>query len=95
MPIFIDALLGGLYALKDYIALHVLTCLIPAFLLAGGKQKVLQLGDRARKGLNVLELSSYRMGIRKVRGRRWWSQADSNRRLVRARDASSLRLPHC
>ncbi|MBN1152142.1 MAG: permease [Dehalococcoidia bacterium] len=27
---------GGLYALKDYIALHVLTCLIPAFLLAGG-----------------------------------------------------------
>jgi uncharacterized membrane protein YraQ (UPF0718 family) len=32
----IDALLGGLYALKDYIALHVLTCLIPAFLLAGG-----------------------------------------------------------
>jgi uncharacterized membrane protein YraQ (UPF0718 family) len=32
----IDALLGGLHALKDYIALHVLTCLIPAFLLAGG-----------------------------------------------------------
>src|SRR4030066_537069 len=32
----IEALLGGLYSLKDYIALHVLTCLIPAFLLAGG-----------------------------------------------------------
>ena len=32
----VDALLGGLDALKDYIALHVLTCLIPAFLLAGG-----------------------------------------------------------
>lgn len=32
----IDVLFGGLYALKDYIALHVLTCLIPAFLLAGG-----------------------------------------------------------
>jgi uncharacterized membrane protein YraQ (UPF0718 family) len=29
-------LLGGLNALKDYVALHVLTCLIPAFLLAGG-----------------------------------------------------------
>jgi len=29
-------LVGGLYALKDYVALHVLTCLIPAFLLAGG-----------------------------------------------------------
>jgi len=36
MPLVIDALLGGLNALKDYIALHVLTCLIPAFLLAGG-----------------------------------------------------------
>jgi len=32
----IDVLMAGLYALKDYIALHVLTCLIPAFLLAGG-----------------------------------------------------------
>jgi hypothetical protein len=32
----VDVLFGGLYALKDYIALHVLTCLIPAFLLAGG-----------------------------------------------------------
>ncbi len=29
-------LIGGLVALKDYVALHVLTCLIPAFLLAGG-----------------------------------------------------------
>jgi len=32
---FITLLLAGLIALKDYIALHVLTCLIPAFLLAG------------------------------------------------------------
>ena len=31
----VDALFGGLTALQDYIALHVLTCLIPAFLLAG------------------------------------------------------------
>ena len=30
-----DLLLAGLIALKEYIALHVLTCLIPAFLLAG------------------------------------------------------------
>jgi len=30
-----DLLLGGILALQDYIALHVLTCLIPAFLLAG------------------------------------------------------------
>lgn len=36
MLLVVDALLGGLYALKDYIALHVLTCLVPAFLLAGG-----------------------------------------------------------
>jgi len=34
--LLIDVLFGGLNALKDYIALHVLTCLIPAFLLAGG-----------------------------------------------------------
>jgi len=32
----IDVLIAGLVALKEYIALHVLTCLIPAFLLAGG-----------------------------------------------------------
>ena len=35
MEIFITLLLAGLDALKDYIALHVVTCLIPAFLLAG------------------------------------------------------------
>lgn len=31
----IDLLKAGLHALQDYIALHVLTCLVPAFLLAG------------------------------------------------------------
>jgi uncharacterized membrane protein YraQ (UPF0718 family) len=31
-----EVLKGGIFALKDYIATHVLTCLIPAFLLAGG-----------------------------------------------------------
>jgi len=31
-----DVILGGFEALREYIALHVLTCLIPAFLLAGG-----------------------------------------------------------
>ena len=31
-----ELLLAGLNALKDYIATHVLTCLVPAFLLAGG-----------------------------------------------------------
>ena len=32
----VDVLIAGLNALRQYIALHVLTCLIPAFLLAGG-----------------------------------------------------------
>ena len=32
----IEALKGGLLALQDYVAYHILTCLIPAFLLAGG-----------------------------------------------------------
>lgn len=32
---FWDALMGGVQALKEYVALHVLTCLVPAFLLAG------------------------------------------------------------
>jgi uncharacterized membrane protein YraQ (UPF0718 family) len=31
----VEVLLGGLEALEDYVALHVLTCLVPAFLLAG------------------------------------------------------------
>ena len=35
MELFVNLLLAGLIALKDYIALHVVTCLIPAFLLAG------------------------------------------------------------
>jgi len=35
MEFALELIWGGLYALKDYIALHVLTCLIPAFLLAG------------------------------------------------------------
>lgn len=56
MDIVINALLGGLIALKDYIALHVLTCLIPAFLLAGGivnfmaRESIISyLGSAARK----------------------------------------------
>jgi len=32
----IEALKGGLLALQDYVVYHILTCLIPAFLLAGG-----------------------------------------------------------
>ncbi|MBM3118504.1 MAG: permease [Chloroflexi bacterium] len=36
MELALQIIMGGLNALKDYIALHVLTCLVPAFLLAGG-----------------------------------------------------------
>jgi len=36
VSVVVEILFGGLNALRDYIALHVLTCLIPAFLLAGG-----------------------------------------------------------
>lgn len=56
MDIVINALMGGVLALKDYIALHVLTCLIPAFLLAGGivnfmaRESIISyLGTAARK----------------------------------------------
>ena len=51
-----DLLIAGLLALKDYIALHVLTCLIPAFLLAGGivtfirREAIIDhLGEKANK----------------------------------------------
>jgi len=51
-----DLLLAGLGAVQDYIALHVLTCLIPAFLLAGAmvtfisKEAIMQrLGAAASK----------------------------------------------
>jgi len=33
--VVIDVLMAGLVALQEYVALHVITCLIPAFLLAG------------------------------------------------------------
>jgi len=30
---FIDVVKAGLFALQDYVATHVLTCLVPAFFL--------------------------------------------------------------
>ena len=49
-------IIAGLLAIKDYVATHVLTCLIPAFLLAGGmvafinQEAILDhLGERANK----------------------------------------------
>ncbi|MCM8787462.1 MAG: permease [Candidatus Omnitrophica bacterium] len=53
---FLDLIFAGLLALKDYILHHILTCLIPAFLLAGGmvsffnKEAILNyLGEKASK----------------------------------------------
>jgi uncharacterized membrane protein YraQ (UPF0718 family) len=51
-----EIVLAGLSAVKEYILLHVITCLVPAFLLAGGmvtfinKQAILRyLGEKASK----------------------------------------------
>lgn len=53
---FWEIIVGGLLALKDYVATHVLTCLVPAFFLAGGivafvnREVVLDyLGEKAGK----------------------------------------------
>ncbi len=60
-----DLLIAGLLALKDYIALHVLTCLIPAFLLAGAivtfisREAILNyLGEKSNK-IKSFSLASF------------------------------------
>src|SRR4030065_1545251 len=35
MEIFIEAIKSGWYALLEYLSAHVLTCLVPAFFIAG------------------------------------------------------------
>ncbi len=62
---FIDLIFAGFIALKEYIALHVLTCLIPAFLLAGAmvsfisKEAIIKyLGSAANK-LKSFSLASF------------------------------------
>jgi len=62
---FLDLIFAGLLALKEYIALHVLTCLIPAFLLAGAmvsfisKEAIIKyLGSSANK-LKSFTLASF------------------------------------
>lgn len=56
MRMILEVLMGGLQALKEYVAEHVITCLVPAFLLAGAmvsfisKEAVIRLlGAAARK----------------------------------------------
>lgn len=63
-----ELFLAGLIALKDYIATHVLTCLVPAFLLAGAivtfidREEILDLlGEKAKKlkSFSLASLSSF------------------------------------
>lgn len=63
-----EILLGGASALKDYIATHVLTCLVPAFLLAGAmvsfinREVILDyLGEKASKikSFSLASISSF------------------------------------
>ncbi len=61
-------IIAGLLALKGYIATHVLTCLVPAFLLAGAivtfvrrEAVILYLGERANKikSFSIASVSSF------------------------------------
>ncbi len=63
-----ELLRAGLLALQEYLALHVLTCLIPAFLLAGAlvafvnRQAILHhLGEKANKvkAFSLASISSF------------------------------------
>ncbi len=65
---FKELLMAGVFALEDYIAKHVITCLIPAFLLAGAmvtfisKEVILRyLGSEANKfkSFSLASLSSF------------------------------------
>jgi uncharacterized membrane protein YraQ (UPF0718 family) len=66
----INAIMGGLYALEDYVAYHVLTCLVPAFLLAGAitvfisREAILRyLGSTSRKAVSFPLAAASSMGL--------------------------------
>jgi uncharacterized membrane protein YraQ (UPF0718 family) len=68
--VIINAILGGLYALEDYVAYHVLTCLIPAFLLAGAitvflsREAILKyLGSAGKKSVSFPLAAVSSMGL--------------------------------
>ncbi len=67
-----DLIIAGLLALKDYIATHVLTCLVPAFLLAGAmvtfinREAILShLGEQANKikSFSLASISSFFLAV--------------------------------
>ncbi|WP_017873412.1 permease [Candidatus Caldatribacterium saccharofermentans] len=59
-----DVVVAGFLALKDYVATHVLTCLVPAFLLAGGivsfinREVILEYLGEKRSKLSSFSLAS-------------------------------------
>jgi uncharacterized membrane protein YraQ (UPF0718 family) len=68
--VIVNAILGGLYALEDYVAYHVLTCLIPAFLLAGAitvflsREAILKyLGSAGKKSISFPLAAVSSMGL--------------------------------
>ena len=68
--VIINAITGGLYALEDYVAYHVLTCLIPAFLLAGAitvflsREAILKyLGSAGKKSISFPLAAVSSMGL--------------------------------
>ncbi len=68
--VVINAIIGGLYALEDYVTYHVLTCLIPAFLLAGAitvflsREAILKyLGSAGKKSISFPLAAVSSMGL--------------------------------
>ena len=53
---------GGVVALKDYIALHVITCLVPAFFIAGAivySARLLGIDLGISRAIGAIIFSSY------------------------------------
>ena len=72
MQLLFELLYAGVYAILDYIALHVLTCLVPAFLLAGAmmtfisKEVIIKyMGSAAKKTLSfpLAAVSSFFLAV--------------------------------
>jgi uncharacterized membrane protein YraQ (UPF0718 family) len=70
IDVVIKAIMRGLYALEDYVAYHVLTCLVPAFLLAGAitvfisREAILKyLGSTSRKAVSFPLAAISSMGL--------------------------------
>ena len=60
----IDILLAGFLALQDYLSAHVLTCLVPAFFIAGAMSALLP-KEKITKylGKNVPKYKAYPLSV--------------------------------